>query len=205
MTEAPILTPHRTALLLMDLQEGIFALLPDPSEVVQRAQQVHRAATDAGMHVVFVRTAFTERDFKEISPNNKTFAPVAAGRLFAEGSPETEFSVAVRPGPKDKVFTKTRTGAFSTTGLEGFLRKHNIDTLVLAGIATSGVVLSTIRDAADSDYRLLVLSDVCADPDADLHRTLITTVFPAQADLVDARAFTDVLAAGAAEGAGSAG
>ncbi|MGK4585099.1 cysteine hydrolase [Kitasatospora sp. HPMI-4] len=195
MTDALTLTPSRTALLLMDLQVGIMALLPgDHTAVVRRAQQAHQAAAAAGVQVVFVRVAFTEAEFKEISKNNKTFAPAAEHHLFAEGSPEVAFCPDVRPGPKDHIFTKTRTDAFSTTRLDAFLRERGIDTLVLAGLTTSGVVLSTLRDAADRDYRLFVLSDVCADPDADVHDTLINSVFPTQADLVDLESFSSALA-----------
>ena len=58
------------------------------------------------------------------------------------------------------------------------------DALVLAGIATSGVVLSTLRQAADLDYRLTVLSDGCLDSDPEVHRVLTAAVFPKQADVL---------------------
>jgi nicotinamidase-related amidase len=61
------------------------------------------------------------------------------------------------------------------------LRAAGADTLVLAGIATSGVVLSTLRQAADLDYRLTVLADACADRDEEVHRVLTEKVFPRQA------------------------
>jgi nicotinamidase-related amidase len=61
------------------------------------------------------------------------------------------------------------------------LRAKGIDTLVLAGIATSGVVLSTVRHAADADYGLLVVEDACADRDDEVHRVLTGKVFPRQA------------------------
>jgi nicotinamidase-related amidase len=61
------------------------------------------------------------------------------------------------------------------------LRANAIDTLVLAGIATSGVVLSTLRHAADADYRLVVVEDCCADRDAEVHRVLMMKVFARQA------------------------
>jgi nicotinamidase-related amidase len=87
-----------------------------------------------------------------------------------------------RPG--DLTVRKTRVGAFSTTDLDRRLRAHGIDTLVLAGISTSGVVLSTVRDAADRDYRLYVLKDGCADRDGEVHDLLMRKVFPRQAWVV---------------------
>jgi nicotinamidase-related amidase len=59
-----------------------------------------------------------------------------------------------------------------------------INHLVLTGIATSGVVLSTLREAADKDYRITVLSDCCADRDEEVHRVLKVKVFPRQAEVI---------------------
>jgi nicotinamidase-related amidase len=71
--------------------------------------------------------------------------------------------------------------AFSGSDLDVLLRATGAGTLVLAGIATSGVVLSTVRQAADLDYRLVVLADACADRDEEVHRVLTGKVFPRQA------------------------
>jgi nicotinamidase-related amidase len=65
---------------------------------------------------------------------------------------------------------------------------------VLTGIATSGVVLSTVREAADKDYRLTVLSDGCADLDPEVHSVLMGKVFPRQADVLTAMQWVDGLA-----------
>lgn len=74
---------------------------------------------------------------------------------------------------------KHRMGAFSSTDLDMILRANGIQTLVLSGIATSGVVLSTLRYAAD--YRLVVVKDCCSDCDEEVHRVLLDKVFPRQA------------------------
>lgn len=65
--------------------------------------------------------------------------------------------------------------------------------LVLCGIATSGVVLSTVREAADKDYRLTVLADLCADTDAEVHSVLIGKVFPRQARVTSAAEWLESL------------
>jgi nicotinamidase-related amidase len=69
-----------------------------------------------------------------------------------------------------------------------------IDTLLLSGIATSGVVLSTLLDAADRDYRLFVLADCCADVDPLVHQVLTERVFPRQADVITASAVAGLFA-----------
>jgi nicotinamidase-related amidase len=63
------------------------------------------------------------------------------------------------------------------------LRGLGADELVLTGIATSGVVLSTVRQAADLDYRITVLADACGDADSEVHRVLTEKVFPRQASV----------------------
>ena len=74
--------------------------------------------------------------------------------------------------------------AFTGSDLEVVLRSGRIEHLVLTGFATGGVVLSTLREAADKDFRLTVLSDGCADRDEEVHTVLLTKVFPRQADVM---------------------
>ncbi len=90
----------------------------------------------------------------------------------------------LEPLPGEVVVVKRRVSAFTGSDLEVVLRAAGIDHLVLSGIATSGVVLSTLREAADRDYRLTVLADACLDRDDEVHRVLTETVFPRQADVV---------------------
>jgi nicotinamidase-related amidase len=73
------------------------------------------------------------------------------------------------------------------------LRAGGIDTLVLAGIATSGVVLSTLRQAADMDFRLAVLKDACTDMDPGVHAMLMDKVYPRQAEVMDVDVFVAAL------------
>ena len=82
------------------------------------------------------------------------------------------------------VITKRRVSAFTGSDLEVVLRSGDVQHLVLCGISTSGVVLSTLREAADKDYRLTVLSDLCADPNPEVHRLLLEKVFVRQAEVV---------------------
>ena len=69
------------------------------------------------------------------------------------------------------------------------LRANDIETLILFGISTSGVVLSTVRHAADADYRLIVIKDCCADQDPEVHACLVDKVFPRQSTVVSADDF----------------
>jgi nicotinamidase-related amidase len=64
---------------------------------------------------------------------------------------------------------------------------------VLSRFATSGVVLSTLRQAADLDFSLTVLSDGCADADAELHRVLCEKLFPRQAQVLTVAAWASAI------------
>ena len=75
------------------------------------------------------------------------------------------------------------------------LRAHNIETLILMGHATSGVILSTVRLAADLDYHLIVVEDGCADRDPEVHKLLMEKVFPRQGTVVSAKDMVQALAA----------
>jgi nicotinamidase-related amidase len=100
---------------------------------------------------------------------------------------------AVAPRDGEVVVGKHRGSAFTGTDLEMILRAREIDTLVLMGIATSGVVLATLLHAADADYRLAVIKDCCLDREPDVHAALIEKFFPRMAAVVDGAAMVEAM------------
>lgn len=188
-----------SALLIMDVQQGV-AETVGPG-LLDRVAAALAAARGAGLPVIFVRVAFRP-GFPEVSPANRTFSTIVstAGDRFAEDSPATQIHPAVAPLPGEPIVVKKRVSAFSGSDLEVLLRAMNADHLVLTGIATSGVVLSTLREAADRDYRLTVLADACADRDDEVHRVLVEKVFPRQAVVVTAADWATSLASPARPG-----
>jgi nicotinamidase-related amidase len=182
-TEAPLaLDPRRTVLLVMDYQNGVFSQIADADALLARAAAAIATVRALDGHVGYVHVAFEEADYAAIPPTSQ-FAPIvaAAGGAYDTGSPATAVHDRVAPRSGDIIVRKTRVGAFSTTDLDAQLRGRGIDTLILAGISTSGVVLSTIRDARDRDYQIVVLADGCADRDQEVHDVLMRKVFPRQA------------------------
>lgn len=71
-----------------------------------------------------------------------------------------------------------------TASERSVLLRYGANTLILAGIATSGVVLSVICQAADLDFRLTALSGACADRDEQVDRVLTENVFPKQGTVI---------------------
>jgi nicotinamidase-related amidase len=182
-TNTPTIDPRHSILLVMDFEPAILGNLPDADALLARVSGAIDAARACGMYVGYVRVAFSDEDYTAVPATNKGFSAVAGRRMDAD-SPETAVHPAVAPHPGDVVVRKVRVGAFSTTDLDRRLRDAEIDTLVLAGVSTSGVVLSTVRDAADHDYRLYVLEDGCADRDPEVHDLLMRKVFPRQAYVI---------------------
>ena len=177
--------PARTALLVMDYQAGIIGMINDADTLVGNAARAIDIVRGRGGLIGYVRVAFTEADVAAVPDRNKGFSALkTSGRDLGTGSPTTAIDDRIAPKDGDITVRKTRVGAFSTTNLAEQLRARGIDALILAGISTSGVVLSTVRDAADRDYRLYVLADACADPDAGVHALLMEKVFPRQADVI---------------------
>jgi nicotinamidase-related amidase len=170
------------ALLLMDVQRVVVDRFPDPA-YLPRLRAAADAARAAGIPVIYVVVGFRP-GYPEISARNKMFSGVAqrAGAAFSEETAQVHPDVAPEPG--DIVVTKRRVSAFAGSDLEMVLRAGEIDHLVLAGVATSGVVLSTVRQAADLDFGLTVLADGCLDADAEVHRVLTEKLFPQQADVL---------------------
>jgi len=171
----------RPVLLLMDFQHGVVERLGS-SSVIDAADRAVKAARAAGIPVMFVRVAFRP-GYPEIAAANTTFSAITAqaGDAYTLDHPATQVHASLAPLDTEPVIVKRRVSAFSGSDLDVLLRAASADTLVLAGIATSGVVLSTVRQAADLDYRLVVLSDACEDRDPEVHRVLTEKIFPRQA------------------------
>lgn len=168
------------ALLVMDVQRAIVDRYPDP-EYLPRLRRAIDAARAGGVPVIYVVVGF-RAGYPEVSARNKMFGALAQFKPAA-GEDTTQIHPDVAPEPGDTIVTKRRVSAFAGSDLDMVLRAGGINHLVLTGIATSGVVLSTVRQAADLDFGLTVLADGCLDSDPEVHRVLTEKVFPHQADV----------------------
>jgi len=183
---------NKTALLVMDMQNGIVSRFAENGKVLLPFQKAVEAARRHSIPVIFVRVAFRE-GYPEISPRNKSFSAISGFGGMTVSDTATQIHESVQPQPDEPVVTKLRVSAFAGSDLEVILRSRQIDTLILSGIATSGVVLSTLREAADRDFALTVLADACLDADPEVHRVLTEKVFPRQADVLTVDAWIDTL------------
>jgi nicotinamidase-related amidase len=187
---------QHTALLIADFYATFMGSLPHAvdRQVVEKTQRLQGAAREAGLFVCYCATVFRP-GYVEISERNKTFRERKHSGQPAVSDPVQLIHPAVRPADGEVVVGKHRVNALYGTALDVILRANNIDTLIILGYATSGVVLSTTRYAADLDYRLVIVEDCCADQDPAVHDFLTQRIFPRQADVVSAADIIEALKA----------
>ena len=190
------LNHKKTALLVMDVQNDQFGMLDKAGQAAGFLDNVKRvldSARAAGILVVHIVARFRP-GHPEASPRNRfNVYNKAQGRLV-EGSQGAEIRPEVAPLSDEIVVTKRRINAFFGTDLDGVLRANGIESIVLTGIATRGVILSSTRHAGDADYDIVILRDCVGDPDPDLHAVLMDKVLPMQAAIANAADFVDALA-----------
>jgi nicotinamidase-related amidase len=191
MANALSFYPAHTALLGMDCQTGVVSIYAKPpGPFIERCSSVLRGARKAGMPVIHVKVGFRP-GLPEVTMRNRLFASIKSSpqrqKLFEGAAGAIHPSLG--PEPDDIVVAKHRISAFPGSDLQMILRAKEVDTLVLFGVATSGVVLSTMLEACDADYRMIVIADCCADTDADLHRVLIERLFPLRGEVATAAEF----------------
>jgi nicotinamidase-related amidase len=171
----------RSALVIGDVQRGLVDAY-GAEATVRRLGACAEAARGAGVPVFFV-TVGLRQGHPEVHPANAGFAAVAASGMLDLGSETAEVHPGLARRPSEPVVRKSRVSGFFGTDLELLVRAAGVEHLVLGGISTSGVVLSTYRDATDRDFGVTVLSDGCADNDDEVHRVLVEKLFPKQASV----------------------
>lgn len=174
------MSESKTVLLVMDYQQALVERLASES-LISTVVRAIEGARKNGIPVMFVRIAFRP-GFPEVATGNRIFGGVIqSGEAMHQDSPSTQIFEGLHPRDDETVVLKRRVSAFSGSDLDVLLRASKAENLVLAGIATSGVVLSTLRQAADLDFGLTVLEDACADSDVTVHEFLMEKIFPRMA------------------------
>jgi len=173
-----------TALLVMDVQGATVKMLKDKAQYISVVSKAINYARINNIPVIYVVVAFRS-GYPEVSACNKSFSLLKNGGMNLDKEEGIRVCEEVAPFPDEIVITKKRVSAFTGSDLDLILRSQNIQHIVLTGISTSGVVLSTLREAADKDYRITLLADCCTDLDEEVHRVLTTKIFPRQATVIN--------------------
>ncbi len=197
------LDKSKTVLLMADFSASNMAQNPIVKErhTFQRAAEVLEAARNAGLFVTYCISHFRP-GYPEVPAHNNPRSAMRASGEVLPADPAMLIHPSVKPREGEPVIAKHRTSAFSGSSFDTILRSQGIDTIILMGHATSGVILSTVRLAADLDYHLIVVEDGCADRDTEVHKVLMEKVFPRQGTVVSSQEMVAALSALRAPGAG---
>ncbi|MEJ7486099.1 isochorismatase family cysteine hydrolase [Staphylococcus pasteuri] len=172
------------ALLVMDMQNGIISSLSDTKDLIDKTNEAITTARQMELPIIFVRVAFS-KNFMEISSNNKMFSRIKeSGQPMTVKDKSTQIIDELHMDDDDLLVTKQRISAFTGSNLEVLLRSLQIDHLVLTGIATSGVVLSTGVEAFDKDFKLTFLQDAMADRSSEMHEFLTNHILTRYGDVL---------------------
>lgn len=187
--------PSECALLVLGCQPEILASIPQHDELIAKINKVVDIVRIHEGIVAHARLAFDPMDYRFPPLTNKEFATVVQEHRLCNGTPDAGLHPALSVRPEDIEVRTTRWGIFSTTGLDEQLTNYGVTTLIIAGCHTSGAVLTAIREAADRDYRIIVVAECTTDSDSEVHDFLLQRVLPRQAEIWTAAELYSSLAA----------
>jgi nicotinamidase-related amidase len=176
---------NHTALLIADYSTEAISTLPHAIDrkCLAKTLSLQEAARRVRMLVCYTATVFRE-NYVEVSERNKMNSQRKRSGQAAVSDPLAVIHPAIKPATGEPVIGKHRVNVFYGTDLALIFNANNVDTLILLGHSTSGVVLSTTRYAADADYRIFIVEDCCMDREPAVHDFLCQKIFPRQADVV---------------------
>jgi len=167
----------KSALLILDYQVGV-GDQAYAQEAAPRAAAALAAGRKAALFIIFSKVNFRP-GYSDIASSNKAFWSLKTKNLLPPNA--SKLITLFQPIHDEIVVNKNRFSAFCGNDLRTVLRATNINHLIMAGVATSGVILSSFTAAADADHSMTILSDACADPKPTLHNELMKNLFPRSA------------------------
>lgn len=147
---------------------------------VAAAAALVAAAHSAGAPVVCTTVAYAASDEGPIVLMRK--APRV--RCMMEGEPWTEVDPRLGLRDGDRVVVKRHASAFFATDLAEWLQGEGVDTLLVAGCVTSGCVRASVVDAAQHDFRPLVVREAVADRSRLAHEANLADIDQRYGDVV---------------------
>jgi nicotinamidase-related amidase len=172
----------KAALVIMHYQVDVFDILfgEQPSPLLDRCNALIRRWRTTGRPVLFPNFSLGE-EYEHAPPaTNRQISPYLPSGRFRTGLPVEGLAI----GRGDLFYACPRASVFHGTSLDADLRTRGVSSLVMAGISTTGVVLSSVAWASDADYDLRLVQDCCYDPDKDAHEALFRSGFGGRVQVV---------------------
>ncbi|MBD1849766.1 isochorismatase family protein [Leptolyngbya sp. FACHB-711] len=188
------LTPQNTALIVIDVQIDFcnFGGYLDQKgfdisltrTVIQPIKALLTVARAKGFPIFHTREGHRSdlADLSEVKHwrSHRAGAEIGSegplGRILVRGEPGWQIVPELAPLPGEPVIDKPGNGAFYATDLDLLLQRIGVKNLVICGLTTAVCVHSTLREASDRGYDILLLEDCCAESDPRLHAAAIEMV-----------------------------
>lgn len=172
----------RAALVIMHYQVDVFSILfgEQPSPLLDQCNALIQQWRVTGRPLLFPNFSLGEAYEHAPPPNNRQITPFLSTGRFRTGRPVE--GLAIEPG--DLIYACPRASVFHGTSLDTDLRTRGVSSLVMAGISTTGVVLSSVAWASDADYDVRLVQECCYDPDQDAHEALFRSRFGGRVEVV---------------------
>jgi nicotinamidase-related amidase len=172
-SQIPPIAPAQTALVIMHYQTDILGLFPSVAPaLLANTRTLCDAARTKGVSVFFANLRFSP-GYPEVSPLNRNGQGIKRLGLFVDDRTSPELGQQA----SEPVIIAHRASVFFGTDLQARLSAQGVDSLIMVGIASTGVVLSSVAYASDADFRLYTVKDCCYDPDQVVHDRLFATAF----------------------------
>jgi biuret amidohydrolase len=168
-----LIHPHRTALLVYDMQAGIVPQIPDGPTILSNVQTLLKATRQAGVRTIFTRHMSLPPEMMGAFQYRMAMAwqrkqnPAEVASLFLRDSSGFQLVPELQPLPSEAIFDKLAMSAFEGTPLQFTLRDCGIRSLLLAGIALEVGIEPTCRHAADLGIIPILVRDACGAGDAN--------------------------------------
>lgn len=195
----------RPALVIIDFVAAYLApdcmLYAGPSVEVARGETVKllAAARKAGIPVIHTNVAFTPGG----ADGGVFFRKAKALKTFVKGANPAfqAFAEGLEPLESEVLITKQYASGFFGTTLAATLTAAGVDTVILAGLSTSGCIRATGLDACQNGFIPIVVRECVADRDARVHEANLFDLNAKYADVVGLDEVLDYLAEAASAAA----
>jgi nicotinamidase-related amidase len=189
-----VCNPKRMALLVYDMQVGIFSQLPKEraERIIENVVKVLQAARAAGVRVFFFRHMSLPLEVAGVFQLRMAMAWQRVDKVsdvkpwFLRDTPGFQLIPEVSPLPSEVIFDKITMSAFEGTPLNIALRDCGINAFAIVGVAMEIGIEPTVRHAADLGYIPVIVTDACgAGDESAAKRSLESLEFAGDALMTD--------------------
>ena len=182
----------RPAVIVVDFSNGFtdpaLPLGAPVDDAIAHANRLIDAAHATAVPVFFSTIRYDALDFSDAGVWLLKMAGLATLRA---NTTAVEIDARLHREPRDAILVKRYASCFFGTELASRLRSQGIDTLVIAGCATSGCVRATAVDACQNGLRTIVVREAVSDRSGAAHRQSLVDIEAMFGDVV---AVADVVA-----------